>query len=104
MLGMDPELAKQAMEKIKNKKAELDTESRSATAALTEKVSLAFAGTQTSSMQGFIDRINAALEKLYSFLDGNESNFAQAFEKTIQSYITSDENVSQSYSGENVTE
>ena len=28
-------------------------------------------------MQGFIDRINAALERLYTYLDGNESNFAQ---------------------------
>ena len=53
-------------------------------------------------MQGFIDRINAALEKLYTYLDGNESNFALTFEKTIQSYETSDENVSQTYANSQI--
>lgn len=102
MYGMDPELARQAMDKIKAKKSELDTESKSATSSLNDKVSNAFAGSQTGSMQGFIERINAALEKLYTYLDGNESNFATTFEKTIQSYEQSDENVSQTYSSTNV--
>ena len=69
-MGMDPELAKVAMNKIKSKKNELDTESRNATSALRDKVNSAFAGSQTASMQGFIDRINAALERLYTYLDG----------------------------------
>ena len=56
-MGMDPELAKVAMNKIKSKKNELDTESRNATSALRDKVNSAFAGSQTASMQGFIDRI-----------------------------------------------
>lgn len=101
-MGMDPELAKVAMNKIKAKKADLDTESKGASSALRDKVNNAFAGSQTASMQGFIDRINAALEKLYTYLDGNESNFAQKFEETIQSYVTSDENVSQSYDNSTV--
>lgn len=101
-MGMDPELAKVAMNKIKAKKADLDTESKSASSSLRDKVNNAFAGSQTASMQGFIDRINAALEKLYTYLDGNESNFAQKFEETIQSYVTSDENVSQSYDNSTV--
>ena len=102
MYGMDPVLARQAMDKIKSMKSELDTESRNTTSVLREKVSNAFAGTQTGSMQGFIDRINAALEKLYTYLDGNESNFALTFEKTIQSYETSDENVSQTYANSQI--
>lgn len=101
-MGMDPELAKVAMNKIKAKKQELDQESKGSSSSLRDKVNNAFAGSQTASMQGFIDRINAALEKLYSYLDGNESNFAQKFEEVIQSYITSDENVSQSYNSANV--
>lgn len=96
-MGMDPELAKVAMEKIRTKKSELDTESKAASSSLTEKVNSAFAGSQTASMQGFVERINAALENLYSYLDGKESNFAQKFEEVIQSYVKSDENVSQSY-------
>lgn len=96
-MGMDPELAKVAMEAIRTKKAELDKESKNASSALSEKVTAAFAGSQTGSMQGFIERINAALENLYSYLDGKESNFAQKFEEVIQSYVTSDENVNQSY-------
>ena len=103
-MGMDPELAKVTMNKIKSKKNELDTESRNATSALRDKVNSAFAGSQTASMQGFIDRINAALERLYTYLDGNESNFAQKFEEVIQSYVTSDENVSQTYTNSDVQE
>lgn len=101
-MGMDPELARSAMEKIRTKKADLDTESKVASSALRDKVNSAFAGSQTASMQGFIDRINAALEKLYQYLDGNESNFAQKFEEVIKSYQTSDENVSQSYQNSSV--
>lgn len=101
-MGMDPELAKVAMNKIKAKKQELDNESRSASSSLRDKVNNAFAGTQTAAMQGFISKINTALEKLYTYLDGNESNFAQRFEETIQSYVTSDENVSQSYNNSQV--
>ena len=96
-LGMDPELAKAAMEKIKNKKAELDTESKRASSALRDKVNTAFAGTATNSMQEYINRINASLEGLYNYLDGNDSNFANKFNEYIQSYITSDENLNQSY-------
>ena len=96
-LGMDPELAKAAMEKIKNKKAELDTESKRASSALRDKVNNAFAGTATNSMQEYINRINASLEGLYNYLDGNDSNFANKFNEYIQSYITSDENLNQSY-------
>ena len=102
MFGMDPDLARVAMEKIKTKKSELDAESKASTSSLREKVNSAFAGTQTGSMQGFIDRINAALEKLYTYLDGAESNFATTFEKTIQSYVTSDENVSSTYQSSQV--
>ena len=98
-LGMDPELAKVAMEKIKTKKAELDQESKTASSALRDKVNTAFAGTATTSMQGYIDRINESLERLYTYLDGNDTNFASKFNEFIQSYITSDENVSQTYSG-----
>ena len=90
------------MEKIRTRKADLDTESKVASSALRDKVNSAFAGSQTASMQGFIDRINAALEKLYQYLDGNESNFAQKFEEVIKSYQTSDENVSQSYQNSSV--
>ena len=96
-LGMDPELAKVAMNKIKNKKAELDTESKRASSALRDKVNNAFAGTATNSMQQYINRINASLEGLYNYLDGNDSNFANKFNEYIQSYITSDENLNQSY-------
>ena len=98
-LGMDPELAKAAMNKIKTKKGELDTESKRASSALRDKVNTAFAGTATSSMQGYINRINESLEKLYNYLDGNDSNFASKFNEYIQSYVTSDENIDQSYSG-----
>ena len=73
-MGMDPELARSAMEKIRTKKADLDTESKAASSALRDKVNSAFAGSQTASMQGFIDGINAALEKLYQYLDCNESS------------------------------
>ena len=96
-LGMDPELAKTAMNKIKTKKAELDTESKRASSALRDKVNNAFAGTATNSMQEYINRINASLEGLYNYLDGNDSNFANKFNEYIQSYITSDENLNQSY-------
>ena len=98
-LGMDPELAKVAMNKIKTKKAELDNESKRASSALRDKVTTAFAGTTTNSMQEYINRINASLERLYNYLDGNDSNFANKFNEYIQSYITSDENLEQSYSG-----
>ena len=64
-----------------------------------DKVNTAFAGTATSSMQEYINRINASLESLYNYLDGNDSNFANKFNEYIQSYITSDENLEQSYSG-----
>ena len=50
-------------------------------------------------MQEYINRINASLERLYNYLDGNDSNFANKFNEYIQSYITSDENLEQSYSG-----
>ena len=100
-LGMDPELAKVAMNKIKTKKAELDQESKNASSSLRDKVNTAFAGAATSSMQGYIDRMNESLERLYAYLDGNDSNFASKFNEFIQSYITSDENVSQTYSGKN---
>lgn len=96
-LGMDPELAKTAMNKIKTKKAELDTESKRASSALRDKVNNAFAGTVASSMQEYINKINTALEGLYNYLDGNDSNFANKFNEYIQSYITSDENLNQSY-------
>ena len=96
-LGMDPELAKVAMNKIKTKKAELDTESKRASSALRDKVNNAFAGTATNSMQQYINRINVSLEGLYNYLDGNDSNFANKFNEYIQSYITSDENLNQSY-------
>ena len=92
-LGMDPELAKVAMNKIKTKKAELDTESKRASSALRDKVNNAFAGTATNSMQEYINRINTSLEGLYNYLDGNDSNFANKFNEYIQSYITSDENL-----------
>lgn len=95
--GMDPELAKVAMQKIVDKKNDLVNESRSASSALKDKVNNAFAGAQTSSMQSYIDQINTALEGLYSYLDGNESNFAQKFNEIIQSYVASDENVNSSY-------
>ena len=98
-LGMDPELAKVAMNKIKTKKAELDNESKRASSALRDKVNTAFAGTATNSMQEYINRINASLERLYNYLDGNDSNFVNKFNEYIQSYITSDENLEQSYSG-----
>lgn len=98
-LGMDPELAKTAMEKIVTKKSELDKESKEASSDLRDKVNSAFAGTATTTMQEYIDKINASLEILYGYLDGNESNFASKFNEFIQSYITSDENVSQSYAG-----
>ncbi len=97
MLGMDPEKAKTAMNKVKGMKSALQAESTKATTVLNEKVNAAFAGTQTSSMQGFISRINASLEKLYSYLDGNDSNFAKTFGEAITSYVTSDQNVSNSY-------
>ncbi len=100
--GMDPALAKGAMEKIVSKKSELDIESKNASSSLKDKVNNAFAGSQTSSMQSFIDRINAALENLYSYLDGKDSNFAQLLEEAIQSYEVSDENVSQSYNSSSV--
>ena len=96
-LGMDPELAKVAMNKIKTKKAELDNESKRASSALRDKVNTAFAGTATNSMHEYINRINASLEGLYNYLDGNDSNFANKFNEYIQSYITSDENLNQLY-------
>ena len=96
-LGMDPELAKVAMNKIKTKKAELDNESKRASSALRDKVNTAFAGTATNSMQQYINRINASLERLYNYLDVNDSNFANKFNEYIQSYITSDENLNQLY-------
>ncbi len=95
--GMDPELARVAMNKIKTKRSELDSESKRASSALRDKVNTAFAGTATSSMQEYINRINTSLEGLYSYLDGNESNFANKFNEFIESYVASDENLSQSY-------
>lgn len=96
-MGMDTDLAKVAMDKIKSKKTELDTESKNSSASLREKTSLAFAGEQVNAMQDFIDRINAALEKLYTVLDGSESNFAQKFEEVISSYVDSDKIVQDSF-------
>lgn len=100
--GMDPELARRAMELIRTKKSELDSESSSATTAVSERITNAFAGAQTASMQGFVERINNALQNLYKYLDGNESNFAQKFNEVIQSYEVSDENVSKSYADANI--
>lgn len=96
-MGMDTELAKVAMDKIKSKKAELDTESKSSSASLSEKTSLAFAGEQVEAMQGFINRINAALEKVYAVLDGDDSTFAKKFASVIDSYEQSDKNVQESF-------
>ena len=95
--GMDPEKAKVAMAKIQEKKSKLDNESRAATASLNEKITKAFAGAQTQSMQGFVTRINDALQNLYKYLDGADSNFAQKFKEVIKSYEVSDQNVSSSY-------
>lgn len=100
--GMNPELAKVAMAKIQTKKSELDTESASAEQALTDAVTRAFAGRQTAAMQNFIIEINNALKNLYSYLDGNDSNFANALGKAIESYVVSDENVGSAYNNSNV--
>ena len=48
-------------------------------------------------MQNFVERLNAALQNLYKYLDGAESNFASKFNEVITSYEVSDTNVSQSY-------
>lgn len=96
--GMDPELAKKAMELIKDMKEDLDNEASKATSNINEKITGAFAGTQTEAMQGFVERLNVALQNLYKYLDGNESNFASKFNEVIASYETSDENVKKSYS------
>ena len=100
--GMNPALAKTAMAKIQSKKAELDTESKTASSVLNDCVTRAFAGTQTGAMQGFVERINVALEKLYSYLDGSESNFASTLDKAIESYVVSDENVGSAYNNSDV--
>lgn len=97
--GMDPELARKAMALISATKASLDAESAAATASLNEKLSDAFSGAQTVAMQGFVDQINGALQNLYKYLDGNDSNFAQKFNEIITSYEVSDANVASTYSG-----
>lgn len=96
--GMDPELAKSAMNKIKALKTSLETESSAASSAINEKLAGAFAGSQTSAMQSFVETINGALSRLYNCLDGNDSNFANKFNEIIASYEASDENVKQSFS------
>ena len=82
---------------ISSKKAELDTESASATTSINEKITGAFAGAQTEAMQGFVERLNNALQNLYKYLDGADSNFASKFNDVITSYEVSDTNVSESY-------
>jgi flagellum-specific peptidoglycan hydrolase FlgJ len=96
--GMDPELAKVAMNKIKTLKASLESESNAAAGSINEKLVGAFAGSQTGAMQSFVDTINGALRGLYNYLDGKDSNFANKFNEIIASYEVSDENVKQSFS------
>lgn len=97
--GMDPELAKKAMALISSKKADLDSESSAASTSINEYITKAFAGAQTSAMQGFVTQLNDALQNLYKYLDGADSNFASKFNEVISSYEQSDTNVAQSYSG-----
>ena len=96
--GMDPDLARNAMALISDKKVELDSESAASSSAISERIAGAFAGAQTEAMQNFVERLNAALQNLYKYLDGAESNFASKFNEVIKSYEDSDINVSQSYS------
>lgn len=97
--GMNPTLAKAAMELIQTKKTELDRESNTAGLAINEAITNAFAGSQSTAMQGFVTEINNALQSLYKYLDGADSNFASKFTEVIKSYEDSDANVSATYSG-----
>ena len=100
--GMNIAKATDAMGMIQELKKQLTTESTTATTSLTDCVGKAFAGSQTGAMQGYITRINEALENLYSYLDGKESNFATTFNEAINSYAVSDENVASSYNNSSV--
>ena len=100
--GMDPELAKLAMDMIIAKKAELASATNSANGNINDAVSRAFAGEQVGAMQGFVGRINDALQELYNYLDGKDSSFAQTLNEAIASYETSDTTVASDYSSANV--
>ena len=100
--GMDPELAKSAMDMIIAKKAELASATNSANSNINDAVSRAFAGEQVGAMQGFVGRINDALQELYNYLDGKDSSFAQTLNEAIASYETSDTTVASDYSSANV--
>lgn len=99
--GMDPDLAKVAMDLIVSKKAELDATSSSARDSIQSGINSAFSGEQVFSMQGFVERLNAALQNLYKYLDGESSSFAQTFNEIIASYQESDANVASGYDSTN---
>lgn len=96
--GMNPDEARKAMEMIQSYKRDLDRETSQAGTSINERLTTAFAGQQVAAMQGFVDRLNAALQNLYKYLDGADSNFAAKFNEIISSYETSDANVSSTYS------
>lgn len=100
--GMDPDFAKKAMEKIIAKKAELANATSTANSNINDVVSKAFSGQQVGAMQGFVGRINEALQELYNYLDGKDSSFAQTLNDAIASYETSDTTVASDYSSANV--
>lgn len=91
--GMDLNEAPKAVRSIKTFKGQLDSESKKINAGLKNAVNDAFAGSQTVAMASYIARINAALQNLYKFLDGNEDSFTVLFEKNKKSYQESDKTV-----------
>ncbi len=106
ILGMDPELAKTAARKMDSIKNALKERVEKSDKMLRERVNAAFYGNQSEAMEGFIQKVHAALSDLYKYLDSEstDSSFAIVYHKVIQSYIQSDENVRQSFANTQIEE
>jgi len=100
--GMETDGAKVVMQNMIAKKGELSAETSNANTSIQEQINSAFAGDQVFAMQGYVDRLNNALQELYKYIDGNESSFAQNLNEYIVSYETSDTNVAQGYNSSGV--
>lgn len=100
--GMNTKDAQIVMGQIVDKKADVSKKTKEVTGIIIDEIVKAFSGNQVGAMQGFVGRVDEALQELYNYLDGKDSSFAQTLNEFIGSYDVSDETVASDYNSANV--
>lgn len=100
--GMNVPNCQKAMEEIQAKKQLLSGQVSQKFEQINSDLTRIFGGSQVEAMKSYSNQIQAALDTLYSVLDGGESTFAQTLGAAAESYAQSNENVRASYAGANV--